>query len=153
MVPAGDGVVVGTDPGGVGDIPNVGFGVTPGGMVPGGVGRPSKGGKIGGRSLSTVPITRANGFGWTICVVSKNQETPMVGLLPQPNGPSYFRNMPSTVNSIPGRTSCKDRSNPRASRRRLSEIRDQLVPGPVNSKHSGGGSRKNEPVTRINSSW
>lgn len=149
----GDGVAVGTDPGAVGDIPDVGFAVTPGGTVLGGVGLSRNGGIIGGRLLSRVPITRANGLGWTICVVSKNQAIPTGGLLPQPNGPSYLRNMPSTVNSMPGRTSCNDCSNPRASRRRLAEIRDQLIPGPVYIKHSGGGSRKYDPVTRISSSW
>ena len=62
-VVAGDGVVVGMKPVGVGDTPNTGVAVAPGGATPGIVGLANGGGRIGGKPLSTVPKVRASGLG------------------------------------------------------------------------------------------
>ena len=87
-VAPGDGVVVGMILVEEGVTPGIDVAVAPGVWEPGIDGLAKGGGMIGSTPLSMSPKARANGLGWTICSVSRNQAMPASGRFPQPSGPS-----------------------------------------------------------------
>ena len=97
--------------------------------------------------------TPGKGFGWIICNVSRYQATPSSASLPQPSGPWYCRQKPSTVKMIPPGSKRSTGSNPRASRRKLPETSAHSNRGPLVWLHVGKGKRVYVPETRINLFW
>jgi hypothetical protein len=76
-------------------------------------------------------VLATNGFGWMMRSTCKYQTLLVSGSLPQPAGPSYSRQMPSTVNVVPGAMMPKARSNPCAFNCNPSETNDQWKTGPL----------------------
>lgn len=177
-VAEGDGDAVGIDvavivpgPGvevavGMADASPVGVmvGVPPGPGVPGGVAWPVAVAVLPGGTTGTPGVVApagnppegtplaTRGFGWTILITSKNHALPSGAAFPQPSGPSYRRNIPSTVIDKPLSSILIARSKPVASSRSSSEIKAHSIAGPLYGTQSGKGALRREPLTRINRS-
>ncbi len=91
------------------------------------------------RSNDRPPI-KGRGLGCTRRTTSRYQTLSVGGSLPHPSGPSYRRQKPSTVSSIPSGTRLRSSSKPTPSRRNPWSTSAQRAAGPRTRPHAGKGS-------------